>query len=159
MKESEDKAVMLVNKEKKYIKRIQDQATTKKRIWQTRDIINSFLQFIIVVGAASVPVLLLISQVPKLIPTIISGIVAIAAAVANQYKFGERSRIHRATFEALTKELDMYDYKVAAYKNLGKDQAFDLFVERTELILDEHTKKVFALQDSTQNQQMEVKNN
>ena len=147
---------MLAKKER-YIQRISDQAATKKRIWQTRDIINSILQFIIVVGAASVPVLLIISQVPKLIPTIISGVVAIAAAVANQYKFGERSRIHRATFEALTKELDMYDYKVAAYKNLGEDQAFDLFVERTELILDEHTKKVFALQDSTQYQQMEVK--
>ena len=147
----------MAEKKDKYILRIHQQAATKKRIWQTRDIINSILQLIIVVGAASVPVLLIISQVPKLIPTIISGVVAIAAAIANQYKFGERSRIHRATFEALTKELDMYDYKVAAYKNLVEEDAFDLFVERTELILDEHTKKVFALQDSAQYQQMEVK--
>jgi hypothetical protein len=157
LKESEDQAVMS-EKQDKYIHRIQEQAATKKRIWQTRDIINSFLQFIIVVGAASVPVLLLISQVPKLIPTIISGVVAIAAALSNYYKFGERSRIHRATFEALTKELDMYDFQVGPYKNLGEDQAFDLFVERTELVLDEHTKKVFALQESTQYQQIEVKN-
>jgi Protein of unknown function (DUF4231) len=145
-------------KKDKYILHIQKEAATKKKIWRTKDIFNSFLQFIIVGGAASVPVLLIIPQVPKIIPTIISGVVAVAAAIGNYYKFGEHSHIHRATYEALIKELNNYDNQVLAYNNLEEDQAFGLFVERTELVLDEHTKKIFSLSESRY-QQIEIKSN
>ena len=92
---------------------------------------------------------------PKPIPIITSGIVALTAALSNYYKFGECCRIHRATFEALTKEIDMNNYQVEPYRNLEEDQAFYLFVERIELVLDEHSKKLFALQVA-QYQQIEI---
>ena len=148
----------MMSEKKDYILDMSKKVETKKRIWITLNIIDSFLQIIIVFGTTSVPILLIISQVPKLIPTIISGIVAVAAAVSNYYKIGGRSRIYRVTFETLEKEQNEYKYHVGPYKeDLEEDQALGLFVRRTELVLDELTKKLFALQESAQYQQNEIK--
>ena len=139
-----------------YVARMRRQYESKQKVYMACYYIDTFLQFIIVGGAAAVPILLLISDIPKTIPTIVSGIVAITAALANYYKPGERSRIHRTTSEALIKEIDMWDFRIGPYKNLDENQAFDLFVERTELVLEEHTKKVFSMKPSQQAQQIEI---
>ena len=70
---------------------------------------HNLLQICILVGAAVVPFLLIISSIPKLIPTIISGVVAVAAAMSNYYKFGERGRIARLTAQELHQEYNLYD--------------------------------------------------
>ena len=48
-------------KQDMYISRIQEKATINKRIYLLKDTTNNVLQFIIIVGAASVPILLIIS--------------------------------------------------------------------------------------------------
>lgn len=101
-------------------------------------VVHNTLQISILAGAAIVPFLLNIPGVPKLIPTIISGVVAVAAALANYYKFGERSRIDRQTAQELQQEYNRYDTERGDYKGKGPKEALDLFLDQTEQILNNH---------------------
>ncbi len=148
---------MRTETKEKYIARMRYQYDAKRQIFFVTRVIDAAFQSIVVGGAAAVPVLLLITSIPKTIPTIISGIVAITAALANYYKLGERSRIHRTTAQALIKQLDRYDLKLKPYKTLDEDQAFDLFVENTELIMEEHVKQIFSMQPAHPTQEIEIK--
>src|SRR5437762_3985907 len=74
-------------------------------------IIHHTLQLIILVGAALVVVLLGIPSVPKLIPAILSGIVAAASAVANYYKLGERGHDFRSYAEDMALEYNRFTTK------------------------------------------------
>ena len=101
-------------------------------------VVHNTLQISILAGAAIVPFLLNIPDVPKLIPTIISGLVAVAAALATYYKFGERGRIDRQTAQELQQEYNRYDTERGDYKGKGPKEALDLFLDQTEQILNNH---------------------
>src|SRR6266436_438358 len=87
------------------------------------------LQIIILAGAAVVPFLLNITNVPKLVPTIISAVVAVAAALANYYKFGERGRVDRQTAQEMHQEYNWYDTERGDYKDKDPKEALDLFMD------------------------------
>jgi len=116
---------------------------------------HNILQFITIVGAGIVPLLLTISQVPKLIPTIISGVVFVTASLANHFKLRERSHIDRLTAEAMWKEIEFYNLSSGLYKNLEDEQAFNLFVERTQQLLDEHFTRVIAFEGPNQDHKVD----
>lgn len=99
------------------------------------------LQVFMAVGAIAVPIILSISEIPKPIPIVLSGLVAIAAALENLFKFGDNWRNFRLTLEALKREKVMFDAGVGPYQE--QDKAFPTFVERIEGLLSEEVKSYF----------------
>jgi len=99
------------------------------------------LQLFIAVGAIAVPIILNIPEIPKQIPTILSGLVAGAAALENVYRFGDNWRNFRQTLEALKRERALFDASAGPYRD--SENAFTLFVERVESLTSEETMRYF----------------
>jgi len=115
------------------------QSKQKKRL-------HNILQLIIFIGAALVTVTLAIPDIPKLVPALLGGIITVATAIANYYKFGERSRDLFLVAEELGLEHNRFNTMRGIYKNLSLDEAFPLFMDRVERIISEDTKRSFALE-------------
>jgi hypothetical protein len=99
------------------------------------------IQLFITIGSIAVPILLSIAEVPKLIPTILSGLIAAAAALESVYHYGDNWRNYRQTLEALKREKALFSARAGSYKDLPN--AFGLFVERVESLLSEETMRYF----------------
>ena len=99
------------------------------------------IQLFITIGSIAVPILLSIAEVPKLIPTILSGLIAAAAALESVYHYGDNWRNYRQTLEALKREKALFSARAGSYKDLPN--AFSLFVERVESLLSEETMRYF----------------
>ena len=99
------------------------------------------VQFFIAIGAIAVPILLSISEVPKPFPTILSGLIAGAAALENVYRYGDNWRSYRQTLEALKRERALFVARAGVYGEPAN--AFPLFVERVESLLSEETMRYF----------------
>jgi hypothetical protein len=111
-----------------------------------KKVIHHILQLTIFVGAALVTVIVGIPEVPKLLPALLSGIVTIATAIANYYKFGEHSRDLYLTSEDLAQEYNWFDTKRGQYKGKSAEAALELFMDRTETLIRKQTKHSFALE-------------
>lgn len=109
-------------------------------------------QLVILVGATVVPFVLNIPEVPKTVPTIISGIVALMAALANFYKFGTRSQNSLLTAEALRRELNLYSSQLGKYAILGPSKALEYFIEQTESLIHVQVQKSTSLENSAESQ-------
>ncbi len=109
-------------------------------------IIHNGLQLTIFVGAALVTIVIGIPSIPKLVPTIISGVVTLATVIANYYKFGERSRDLYRTAEALALEYNWFNTERGPYKNKKPKEALELLMNRTETIIRNQAKRSFALE-------------
>jgi hypothetical protein len=94
-----------------------------------------WLQVYMGIVAVIVPILLGIPDMPKLIPSILSGTIAAAAVIENVYRYGENWRNFRTTLEFLKREKALYDIGADAYQDLAPDDAAILFATRTEEIL------------------------
>jgi hypothetical protein len=129
------------DKAEQYKKNVQEEYSKYYRRADLNTIAHNILQICILVGAAIVPFLLNIASVPKLIPTIISAVVAVAAVMANYYKFGERGRIDRLTAQELHQEYNLYDTERGDYKSKTPKEALDLFLDRAETILGKHDQR------------------
>lgn len=68
----------------------------------------------------------------KTIAIILSLLVAIAVGVNNSFKFHQKWKLYRLTAELLNREKLLFLTKV---KDYGKENAFDIFVQRIEDIL------------------------
>jgi hypothetical protein len=90
-------------------------------------------QILIVVGSVSVPVLLGISEIPTIVPTLISLMVAILTGLEGISKNGENWVTYRRTSEQLKREQRAYLTRTAEYKDT--ESPFDVFVTRVEAIL------------------------
>lgn len=110
---------------------------------------HNALQLTIFIGAALITVTLSIPNVPKIIPVLLASIVTVATAIANYYKFGERSRDIFLVAEELGLEHNRFDTMRGDYKNLAPEDAFVLFMDKVETIIHEDTKRCFALESST----------
>ena len=99
------------------------------------------IQLFIAVGSVAVPVLLGISEIPKLVPTILSLMVAAVAGIENVFHFGDNWRIFRLTLESLKREKALYRAGAGPYKN--PQTAFTRFVERSENVIAEETVRYF----------------
>ena len=78
--------------------------------------------------------------------------VAVAAAMSNYYKFGERGRIDRLTAQELHQEYNLYDTERGDYKSKISKEALDLFLDRTEAILGKHDQRFPSPGVAIQNQ-------
>lgn len=124
------------------ISRIQEylkQSKRKKRL-------HNILQLTIFIGAALVTVTLAIPDIPKLVPAFLGGIITVATAVANYYKFGERSRDLFLVAEELGLEHNRFDTMRGIYKNLSVSEAFSLFMDRVETTIFKDTKRAFTVE-------------
>lgn len=97
------------------------------------------------VGAIAVPILLNIPEVPKWVPTILSGLVAAATAIENVYHFGDNWRNFRQTLEMLKRERALFDAGVGPYKD--PRVAFDRFVKTVEDLIAIETARYFPKED------------
>jgi hypothetical protein len=95
------------------------------------------------VGAIIVPVLLNITAVPKLLPTALSVLVAVAIALDTVYHFGDNWRAFRQALEALKRERVYYENRVGPYADT--DTPFSLFVQTCEAIVSEESKSYFEI--------------
>jgi hypothetical protein len=99
------------------------------------------LQVFVALSAVAIPVLLVIPEMPKIIPAIMSGLVAAATALENVYHFGDDWRNFRQTLESLKRERALYDAAAGPYGS--PKTAFRRFVERSENIIAEETGRYF----------------
>jgi hypothetical protein len=93
-----------------------------------------------------VTVTLAIPDIPKLVPAFLGGIITVATAVANYYKFGERSRDLFLVAEELGLEHNRFDTMRGIYKNLSVSEAFSLFMDRVETTIFKDTKRAFTVE-------------
>jgi hypothetical protein len=115
------------------------------------------LQVIIVVGSASVPVLVgLAPNVPAVIPILISLGVTIAAGLENVFKNGDSWRNFRQASEELQREKSMYDVKSGAYRKAKRP--FLLFVQRCEDVIAKQNGNFLQLTEEQQPQQAQQQN-
>ncbi len=141
--------------QKQYINRIHKQIQKKRKSWKWRRMIDAGLQIVVIVGSASLPVLLNITGLSKLVPTVLSILVAISAGLLKYFKFDEWGRIHRLTALQLENELEDYELETGRYKEMSKDEAFHLFRQMTAPILSKHAKLVNDLHRPSQSTQQE----
>lgn len=93
------------------------------------------------IGALLVPVLLNISAIPKLIPTVVSVLVSIALALDSLYHFGDNWRSFRQTLEALKQERIYFEAGIGSY--VQEENAFTMLVENCEAIMQDEGKHFF----------------
>jgi len=112
----------------------------------TFKIIHHTLQLIIMVGAALAAILISIPAIPKVIPTILSGSVAVATVVANYYKFGQRGRNLRFYAEDMALEYNRFNTKREPYKDLEAEEAQTLFMSRIEKLFQDQRQRLLELE-------------
>lgn len=135
---------------KDYVKlRIQYSSTKASR----QRIMHTILQIIILVGAALVSISLGFPPIPSWLPPIISGMVTIAAAIANYFKFGERSRDLYRNAEDMQQEYNRFKSKRGAYKNLNELDSIESFQDGIDTLKREQFLRSFSFegQKETQN--------
>jgi len=135
-----------------YIKQVQ--ATRRKYIWQWRAhaFAHNSLHIIIFGGAVIVPFLIQL-KVADIITTIVSALVAVAAAITHFFQFGERRRIYRLASEGLQRELIYFDVQGGAYKNRKPEEAFEYFLDQTQNLMYQNVKDFFTVVGSEPAQQ------
>ena len=97
------------------------------------------LQITILLGATSIPFILNIPNINKIVPTVISAAIAIAIAAASFAKLGERaSSLYRVSLQ-LRNELNKFKFGLEYYQSTTDEEAFTMFAERMEKIKYEYT--------------------
>jgi Protein of unknown function (DUF4231) len=71
-------------------------------------------------------------HIMKTVITIISLAVVVAVSLESVFHYREQWKNYRSTEQLLGHEQFLYSTRVGAYKNLGDDEAFKLFVEKIE---------------------------
>jgi len=115
-------------------------------------IIHHALQLVILIGAALVTLVVGISVVPKVIPIVLSGVVTIATAITNYYKFGERSRELFFTSEDMALEYNRFRTKRGPYKNLDTEESLSLLMDRIEDSFYDQRQRILAVEKQSTEQ-------
>src|SRR6266849_7279602 len=137
-----DKAEQYLNKRWKEQREYYSKKSARNKRW------HQFLLVFSTVSALTVPVLLNLTEVPKLVPTILSVLVSVALALDNVFHFGENWRIFRQTLEALKQERVYFEAGVEPYTDA--QTAFPLFVQTCEEIMQAEGKIYFEKHKSKQ---------
>jgi hypothetical protein len=97
------------------------------------------LQITILLGATSIPFILNIPNINKIVPTVISAAIALAVAVTSFAKLGERaSSLYRVSLD-IRNEFEKFEYKLKNYQSLTDEEAFTMFAENVGKIRDDYT--------------------
>jgi hypothetical protein len=131
---------------KEYIKfRIRYDA--KKGLWLK--LAHNILQTIILIGAALISISIGFPHAPSWLPSLIGGIVTIATAIANYYKFGDQSQNCYRSAVDMQQEYNWFKSNRGPYKELGDMESFELFQDRIDALKREQ----FLHQSAFENQQ------
>jgi len=95
-------------------------------------IIHNILQLTVFIGATAATILISFS---KILPAILTSIVTVATALANYYKFGEKSRVAQLIAEDLALEYNKFKTNRGIYKNRFKREALELFMDKVESMI------------------------
>lgn len=106
-------------------------------------LIHNGLQLTIFMGAAAATVLVIVS---KVVPAILTGIVTVATAIANYFKFGERGRYAELVAEDLALEYNRFITERGVYGGKPKKEALTLFMDRVESLIIEQRQRSAALE-------------
>jgi Protein of unknown function (DUF4231) len=140
-----------LTQEERYKEDVKDRIRKYTRKSSLYRAMHNILQFIIFAGAATVTIIITIAAIPKWIPALISGVVTIATAASNFYKFGERGRDFYLTAEEIQQEYNWFVTNRGQYKNPDLEKTFQvsptfgLFMDRIENLMHAHTQRSFAL--------------
>lgn len=110
--------------------------------------LHTFFQVIILIGASIIPFLLNIIGIPKLIPTIISAIVALSTAFIASFRFMKRSENSMLTSAHIKRELRLFDLHLGAYKELSSEQAFEYLMNQLDAITWKQYTNAFSFSQS-----------
>ena len=110
-------------------------------------LIHNTLQFTILLGAALISISLGFPSTPPWFPPLLGGIVTIATAIANYYKFGERSRDLYRSAEDMQRDYNWFKSHRGVYKNLNDDEAFYLLQDRIDTFKREEFLRSFAFEE------------
>jgi hypothetical protein len=124
------------------LKRISSYTKSSHRI----KILHRSLQAIIIIGATAVPFLLNMNDISKVVPTIISGFVALAAAIVSYYKLVERSSHLYLTAEKMQHEYNCYKTGRGKYSRLKRGAALDLFMDQIDRLIHEQNEHTLSLE-------------
>jgi uncharacterized protein DUF4231 len=102
------------------------------------------LQFITLVGATSLPFILNLPTIDKRLPTIISAVVAVAAALSAFGRLGERARSLHVASAAIRHEHQRFDLNAEPYNKLPPEEGIIHFMERIEAIRKEELQSLLS---------------
>lgn len=100
---------------------------------------HNIAQLIIFFGATFTAIIVNFPTISKIIPTVVSGVVAFVTALESYYKFKDLSDHHKYSARALEKERHFYSTHTGPYSDLGEEEARNAFMEQCEKIKDEQT--------------------
>jgi Protein of unknown function (DUF4231) len=134
---------------KDYIKRRMDLYAKKASKFR---LAHNTALIIILVGAAIISITVSLTEIPKWIPILISGAVAITTALTNYYKLGERSRdLYRSVYD-MEQEYNWFKFKRGPYKDLDSEVAFNILQDRIESLKRDQFQRTFAFEPQKEKQ-------
>jgi len=110
-------------------------------------LMHNIFQVTILVGAALVSIIIGIHTVSPTIAAVISGVVTIATALANYYKFGEKSRDLFKSTEDIQQEYNWFKSQRGPYRKISEEQALIALQDRIDAIKREQFLRSFALEE------------
>jgi hypothetical protein len=153
---SKDLEEQLDNKRTRYENKIEHELNKYKNIANAYLFTYHFLQFFAIVGAAVVAFTINVPAIPKIIPTVTSGLLTIAAAFLKFYKFRYRSAIFSSAYNKLQREYDLYTSDRGPYDKHQAGAKLDLFMDRIDKIHEEISELFTALDELAQQQDKEI---
>jgi hypothetical protein len=140
------------NKRTLYENKVKNEMNRYKNVASAWLFVYHSLQLIAIGGAALVAIAINIPAIPKVVPTVISGVVTLAATFLKFYKFRYRYSIYSSAHKKLQKEYDLYLSDRAIYDKLQAGAKYDLFMDRIDIIHEE-IRELFSLFDELAQQQ------
>lgn len=145
----------LIGARNKFKQSVQKQIS--KYRWTARVLksIQQFLQLVVIIGAASVPLILSNPTSPREVSTYISIIVAVSAAILNFYKFQDHITFQQTAAERMQLEYNQFATQRGIYKNLDRGAALDLFMDEIDKLRQETNELSLSLEKAAQDQKLD----
>ena len=84
---------------------------------------HNTMQMIIAIGSGVTAFTVIYPDIPKIVPAIISSIVAISTVLTNYYKLGQISTEYQRIVDLMNDEFDYFRTRVKEYKDLSTKNA------------------------------------
>ena len=143
-------------KRNEYENRVKKEMDSYKNVANAYLSIYHFLQFFAIGGAGVVAITINIPVIPKIVPTVISGVVTLAATFLKFYKFRYRYNIYSSAYKKLQREYDLYLLDRGPYDKLQAGAKYDLFMDRIDKIHEDICELFASLEELSQQQDKEL---
>ena len=142
----------LNKKRKKYEKSVRKQITRYTRAATALKLIQQLLQLAVIIGAASVPLILSDPTSPREISTYISIGVAVSAAILKFYRFQDHIQFHETAAAEMQREYIRYTNQRDIYAPLSTGAALDCFMDKIDELRQKTHELSLFLDKSSQDQ-------